>query len=205
MSIRKILKGAVLCFSLLYMVACHQDKVSYNLPDPTFVAAHSGPLISVMDPILITFTQPFVSTTRPSVDALVIQPATSGNLEWQDDYTLRFTPQSPLEAGKRYRVMVEPAKLQRSDHPSFMFEFETELPSFKVQLEPVRIDSEGNIQISGTIFTNFTGSQKKVERCLSSKGPGEYPMDIYKGSISICISSCGKNFQEYCSYHFLGW
>lgn len=76
-----------------------------GIPFPPLVLQTSpeqGAEVDLDTPIEISFDQPM---ERDSVEAaFLIEPETAGRFAWEDDQTLRFTPNQDYERGQRYEV-----------------------------------------------------------------------------------------------------
>jgi uncharacterized protein YfaS (alpha-2-macroglobulin family) len=126
--------------------------------------------------------------SRPlSRNVFRLRPRAAGTVSWRDEFTLVFTPDEPLSPGKRYQAVVDlPAARSRGDAaealsgaespaspgaasiPPFSFSFGTQVPFVEVAFDPVRINGEGAVLISGTLLAEDGAPPGRVERVINS-------------------------------------
>ncbi|MDR1430328.1 MAG: alpha-2-macroglobulin [Spirochaetaceae bacterium] len=152
----------VLCF----VSVCLSCAAALRAPDPKEVAALTGGRIDRNSPIEIRFTEKQDTTAPFSRDAFRLVPRAGGSLSWKDEYTLVFTPQRALRANTRYRAEL------RIGTP-FGFTFETQMPLLEVSFNPVRIDGDGNVFISGAVKAEEGASLSRVEDVIRASELGE--------------------------------
>ncbi|MDR1178283.1 MAG: alpha-2-macroglobulin, partial [Spirochaetaceae bacterium] len=149
----KALSGPVFfCFVFVFL-SC---AAGLKAPDPQKVAALTGGRIERNSPIELRFTEKQDITAPFSANAFRLVPRAEGSLSWKDAYTLVFTPQRALRANTRYRAEV------RLGTP-FAFTFETQPPLLEISFDPVRIDEDGNVFISGALRAEQGAPLSRVE------------------------------------------
>ena len=80
-------------------------------PPLTVIRALPGPDADPGSTITIAFDRPVAGSLDRSIDprtVLTLDPVMQGTFEWRDPVTLRFRPASPMPAGLRVRVTVQP-------------------------------------------------------------------------------------------------
>lgn len=76
-------------------------------PVPPLVVSASperGADVSLAAPLEVTFDQPMAQDTVEA--AFSLEPSVEGSLEWVDERTLRFTPDTALERGRQYTLQI---------------------------------------------------------------------------------------------------
>jgi uncharacterized protein YfaS (alpha-2-macroglobulin family) len=152
-------------------------------PDPRQVEAVSGGLVAQPGVVEVRFTSERDSSLPPPGGALRLLPKTRGALSWKDAYTLVFTPEEPLKPGKRYRALVDGAKIAGAAAvSSFGFEFEAQPPLFEVVFDPVRINGAGDAVVSGALKAGEGASLSRIEGALNSPELGRPEWSHGEGS-----------------------
>lgn len=78
-----------------------------SAPAPPLVVSTSperGADVPLDAPLAVTFDQPMAQDTVEA--AFSLEPSVEGSLEWVDERTLRFTPETPLERGQQYTLQI---------------------------------------------------------------------------------------------------
>jgi uncharacterized protein YfaS (alpha-2-macroglobulin family) len=149
-------------------LSCTSGEQSAN-PDPRLVAAVSGRFVSGNEPLKVVFTrEQDVSRPLPG-NVFRLKPPVRGSASWADEYTLVFTPGSPLAPGKRYQATVGGAGTGINP---FKFEFETLTPGIEVALEPVRINRAGEVLVGGTVTLSSETVLALIEKTVKSSELG---------------------------------
>ncbi|MDR1025679.1 MAG: alpha-2-macroglobulin [Treponema sp.] len=161
--IRLTVTAILLCAGLGFL-SCAPAEGAGN-PDPRLVAAVSGGFVSGSEPLEVVFTQEQdVSKPLPG-NVFRLKPAVRGSVSWADEYTLVFTPAKALAPGKRYQALVGGAGTGISP---FRFAFETRSPGIEVALEPVRINSAGEVLVQGTVALSAEAALAHIEKTVKS-------------------------------------
>lgn len=164
------------------ITGCTSSTARLPGPDPHVVSALSGPTIGRTDPLRIVFVASFDTGKAIPADAIHIEPSVDGTLSWQDEHTLLFSPQHILPGGKRYTVTVYPEKLPwNCTSAAFQFQFETDLSAYQVNLDPLKVTSDGLAHVSGTILTDRGENQRNIEHTLSFSGLSDIRWDHRDG------------------------
>jgi len=156
-------------------------------PNPELVAAHSAGVIDRNGTIRVEFTRDFDTSVPVSQDAFRLEPSAKGNLSWGNSYTLEFSPAQPLKPGTGYTAYVDTAKLamlppqpelKGAEHilpelKVFSFVFTTSIPNLELVLDPVRIDNDGKVLVSGLLITEKGVAVSEIEKTLQSKELGK--------------------------------
>ncbi|MCL2801177.1 MAG: MG2 domain-containing protein [Treponema sp.] len=157
--------SAVILLAVL-VVSC---KGKTDQPDPFYVSAVSAGVLDRNSPVVVEFTNSQDISVPLASNAFTINPRIHGALSWQDEYTLVFTPSEPFKSGQRYRVNINIPGV-----PSFGFEFTAAVPLFNVELDPVRLNSDDDVLISGILKFDSDGEEQisKIEQTVSSRELG---------------------------------
>ncbi len=156
---------AVLFFAGITL-SCGTGKLTAPAPDAKFIAAHTGGIVSLYDPIKVVFNAPQGGDKPIAAKAFRLFPSAEGGVSWENDYTLVFTPSKALKPSTHYQALVTPASFTTSGGTPFAFEFGTSPAAFEVRFDPVRTDSPEGIRISGTIITEKGHSDSDIEKTL---------------------------------------
>jgi uncharacterized protein YfaS (alpha-2-macroglobulin family) len=146
-----ILMLAAVC--ALTGISCSREEIPG--PDPEFVAAFTGGLLPRTETVKVVFTGGYDTGETVPAEVFHLSPGARGALSWEDEWTLVFTPSQPLEAETTYTATVDPSLLSPrggADAPpaKFSFRFTTLPPPFELSFDPLEIDLEGNVRISGS-------------------------------------------------------
>ncbi|MDR0563213.1 MAG: alpha-2-macroglobulin [Spirochaetaceae bacterium] len=152
------------------------DNTKYTAvsgPSPYFVDSFTGGVIGPTESVRVVFALGQDTSKPPASKALVIQPKVKGTLAWENDYTLRFSPEESFAPDTRYQVTISPAVFVSQALPEipepFRFEFATRGVLFNVAFDPIKLDEAKNAVISGSIATEKDTPPDKVERLIQSK------------------------------------
>ncbi|MDR0473471.1 MAG: alpha-2-macroglobulin [Treponema sp.] len=141
-------------------------------PNPDDVSAVSGGVIPRGSSIEVVFTREHdVSKPLPS-DVIRLRPAVDGTASWKDPYTLVFSPSKLLKPGQKYSVTVG----GKAGIKQFGFEFTAAYTGINVLLDPVWIDDNGDVIISGNVFIDENDDAfepAKIEQIVKSSELGK--------------------------------
>jgi uncharacterized protein YfaS (alpha-2-macroglobulin family) len=138
-------------------------------PDPRVVAAVSGRFVSGHEPLKVVFTREQDLSKALPGNVFRLKPGVRGSVSWADEYTLVFTPESPLASGKRYQAAVGGAGTGISP---FAFEFETQAPGLEFTLDPPRISRAGDVLVGGTVRLSAETAPARIEKTVRSSELG---------------------------------
>ncbi|MDR2589115.1 MAG: alpha-2-macroglobulin, partial [Spirochaetales bacterium] len=119
-------------------------------PDAGVVSAFTGGLVSRGEAVRVVFTESKDTGSPIPAGAFTLEPAAEGELSWENEWTLVFSPSVPFAASMSYRAVVNPALLGGTGRV-FAFEFTTLPPFLAVRFDAVRFDGEGSAFISGCV------------------------------------------------------
>ena len=137
-------------------------------PDSSLVAAVSSGVLGRTEPVRVVFTQGQDTSMPLGAGALTLRPAARGDLAWQDDYTLVFTPSAPYKPGQRYQVQVSVGGI-----PPFSFDFMAAVPNLNVYVEPVRFEANGDAIVHGYVNVDDDADIARVEETITSPELGK--------------------------------
>ncbi|MDR1106978.1 MAG: alpha-2-macroglobulin [Treponema sp.] len=145
-------------------------------PDPGIVTAVSAGMLPADGTIEVVFSNAQDSSVPLPGDAIRIRPSVKGSVSWQSDYVLAFTPSRPMKPGIRYRAVVNLAGIA-----PFGFEFDIQMPSIEVVLDPVRVTETGEVIIAGTLNGAAGASAAKLRRVINSSELGRPEWTVENG------------------------
>ncbi|MDR1627066.1 MAG: alpha-2-macroglobulin [Spirochaetia bacterium] len=124
-------------------------------PDPKLVAAFTGGILPRTEALKVVFTGGYDTGAAVPAGAFRLTPEAEGDLGWENEWTLVFTPSRPLEAETAYTATLDPSLLSPRDgaqalFPKFSFRFTTLPPPLELSFDPLGIDLEGKVRISGS-------------------------------------------------------
>ncbi|MDR1748842.1 MAG: alpha-2-macroglobulin, partial [Spirochaetaceae bacterium] len=163
---RLFMTAAAVLFFAGITLSCGTGELKAPAPDARFIAAHTGGIVSLYDPIKVVFNDPRGGEKPVSGEAFRLSPPAQGSVSWENDYTLVFTPSRALKPRTRYQAVVTPASFTADGGVPFAFEFGTSPAAFEVRFDPVRTDSPEGIRISGTITAEKGLSDSGIEKTL---------------------------------------
>ena len=112
----------------------------------------SSSSISRLDPIRIVFSEN-IKYKDNAKKAIVFTPKLNGSYSFVDDRTFVFVPSSPYEGGSEIKMSVDIGLLAtgKSGDKGFVKNFLVSPAQFLVDFEPMKIEKDGSIEISGII------------------------------------------------------
>ncbi|MDR1506999.1 MAG: alpha-2-macroglobulin [Treponema sp.] len=157
-------------------ISC-KNKDQAGQPNPELVSAFSSGVIDRNGPVVLEFTREFDTSKPIPQNAFRLEPSAKGTLSWRNSFTLEFLPSKPLKPGKVYTATVDPSvfvpqgEVVRAD--AFSFSFETSVPVIGVSLEPVRIDENENVLVSGYVLAEKGADPSRVEKTIRAPELGK--------------------------------
>ncbi|MCL1814496.1 MAG: MG2 domain-containing protein [Treponema sp.] len=187
MKIRGVFCLIMPAFVFAGLVSCGK-KISADPPNPELVAAFSGGVVDRHGPIIVQFTRDFDSSVSVPQNTFRLDPSTKGTVSWENSYTLQFFPDQPLKPGTTYTAYVNPVpltmlpsqteveidtKLILPELKPFSFSFSTSVPTLELILDPVRINADDKVLVSGLLITEMSAGNSKVEKTLQARELGK--------------------------------
>ncbi len=164
------LLSLALALFLLFGLSC-ASRSQAIAPDPGIVEAHSPASIGRRDPIRVVFSSPMWENSGEADMAGLIrfEPGLKGEVRWLDERILEFKPATALAVGRAYRAIVDYGILlgEKAGTERFTFDFKAQEPGFSLKLDPVSLDSQGEVELSGSVITADDEDPAAVERLLS--------------------------------------
>jgi len=162
------------------IIGCKKKTHTYITPDPAFssyVYAFSSGEVSKNSSIMVRFMDQVVMADRIGTEVsdgvMSFSPKLEGTVLWEDDRTIKFTPEDGLPSGKSFIASVDLDKLF-DNVPSalhdFEFDFRTREQGFNVKVNGIRTVDVSDLskqEISGYIHTSDVVEQAAVEQMLS--------------------------------------
>ncbi|MCL1931396.1 MAG: MG2 domain-containing protein [Treponema sp.] len=149
----------------VFVFSCKKQGAA---PDSSLVSAVSSGVMGRTEPLKVVFTQGQDTSIPLSAGALSLRPAVKGELSWQDEYTLVFTPSAPYKPGQRYQVQVSVGGI-----PPFSFDFIAAVPALNVTVEPVRFEANGDAIVHGYVTVDDDADSARVEETITSPELGK--------------------------------
>lgn len=138
----------------------------------TYIYAHTSGLISKTSPIKIRFNS--VVSGENAAGILQLNPSVKGSASWEDEYTLLFQPNEPLESSTTYIGTVDLTSLFKDlpkDAQSFEFDFRTKDQYFDVNVDGLYAPNPkelGKQVLSGKVITADLAADETVEKILTA-------------------------------------
>lgn len=134
--------SSVSLFLLLSRCSGSKDSVSVNSDNPKFaefIAAYTGGVISIEDPIRIQMMNGLQIDESDVKEAFSIQPAVKGDAYLKDARTIEFLPDEYLESNQEYTVQLDLKKLVDvpGELSQFIFKFSTRPLTYQMYIEGV--------------------------------------------------------------------
>lgn len=168
-------------FSLLLTPSCRQEKHAAAMPENAgaYVYGYTSGIISREDPIRVRFASQVASMEQVGQEAgeglISFSPSVSGTAVWEDEQTLRFEPDAPLQSGTVYVATVKLSSIfdnLPADVQHLEFEFHTRNQHFTVTTEglfPPDIQVLGEQSLNGVLFTSDQAEDDAVEQIVSAR------------------------------------
>ncbi len=133
-----------LLFAILLFSTCTSSAVN-TLPDPRQVQGVTGGELGLSTPVRIVFTEALGEQgTVPEINPLKIRPRVSGSVVWEDDWTLKFTPDTLYKPDTEYRISFSADSGLFSGIKSFEYGCHTVSDSLLLEEEILRIPDPSN-------------------------------------------------------------
>lgn len=176
----QILNYAILLFFGVFIFsACGKKEfvTAKEMPESVkdYVYAYTAGVISKNDPVRVRFAGSVVSEDKIGREANIISfsPSTGNTAIWEDDHTLRVTPNKNWESGASYVATVALGKVFSNlpkDAQSFEFGFIVRGQSLDVEIYSIEsIDPENltNQELLGLVQTNDFVEAADLEKVLT--------------------------------------
>ncbi|MDR3020763.1 MAG: alpha-2-macroglobulin, partial [Treponema sp.] len=147
------------------MLSCKEKML---MPDPNIVAAVSGGVLERREPVRVEFTQSQDTEKPLAGNVFSLSPSVKGEVSWLNDFTLVFTPSQAYRPAQRYVATV---KLEGID--PFSFDFMTVAQVFSVQIDPIQLLEDSEVQVSGTVTVDDEADISKIEQTVNSRELGK--------------------------------
>lgn len=164
------------CAIVSFFSSCQTKKDTFRRPAEDYaawLASFPGMNQSIQRPITFQFTVP-VGKAEEKVAGKIIQfiPAISGEAAWVDEFTLQFTPATPLPLGTSFHGLLAMNKLFDNIPDSlaeFHFDFMTKMQFLHGELDAITItdpDKPDAYTVSGKLFTNEWADTAAIQKCV---------------------------------------
>ncbi|MDR1932258.1 MAG: alpha-2-macroglobulin [Spirochaetales bacterium] len=166
--------AAAVVFMAAGLVSCSHEGLPG--PDPKVVAAFTGGIVPRGEALKVVFTGSYDTSAAIPARAFQLKPYAKGSLAWENEWTLVFTPEAPLEPERRYTATVDPSLLSAAGSAAgsgFSFEFTTLPPPLEIRFDPLKIDGRGEVLVSGTAAVEKGLELSRLAKVLRSDELGE--------------------------------
>lgn len=177
--------GVALATTIILVIAStfNRDK-DFKLSNPElfkdYISAYTGEVISKTDVIAIQFTEQFMNSIKDKKTSVIkIYPKVKGEVSWNEDNTIIFTPDEPLTSGTEYHVVLDMEKLSKDiteETEEFIFRVHTKHQMMNIQIDKVVTTDRKEFKLQdiiGTITLNDSESLEAVKSCISAELEGE--------------------------------
>ncbi|MDR3343063.1 MAG: alpha-2-macroglobulin [Treponema sp.] len=165
--------GAIGALVVVAILMDGKNQVAAPPPDERLVVSFTGGVIGTTESVRVFFTEAQDISKPLAQDAFFIHPRVEGQVSWETEYMLVFTPKISFRPDTRYTVKINPASFVNSTEVEtpqpLSFEFATKGTLVDIRFDPLRMDDAKSAHISGTIVTESGMAKDKVERIIQSK------------------------------------
>ena len=169
----------------LSVVSCKRNlaakKMTQNMA--AYVYAFTSGTISREQPVRIRFTSSIIKTEDigKTVESGVfnINPSVSGSAIWEDQQTIRFTPEKGFSSGQTHVVSVKLKRLFKNvpnDAEEFQFDFRTREMYYEVIADGIQPENTNDLskqELVGEISISDRADNKAVEQILTANQDGK--------------------------------
>ncbi len=167
------------------IMSCKRDlaakKMTKNMA--AYVYAFTSGTISREQPVRIRFASSLVKPEEvgKSVESGVfsITPSVSGSAIWEDQQTIRFTPESSFGSGQTYLTAVKLKRLFKnvpSDAEEFQFDFRIRELYYEVVADGIQPENANDLskqELVGQIIVSDRADEKAIEQVLTANQNGK--------------------------------
>lgn len=164
------------CAILSFFSGCQTKKDAFQRPAEDYaawLASFPGMNQPIQKPITFQFTVP-IGQADEKVPGKIVQfrPAISGKAIWVDEFTLQFTPVTPLPLGTKFHGILAMDKLFDNIPDSlaeFHFSFNTRMQFLHGELDAITIadpENPNTYTVSGKLFTNEWADTAAIQKCI---------------------------------------
>jgi len=170
-SINVIMKNRIIIFAFVALSIFSCGKGNGFLTESyENIESISSSSISRLDPIRIVFSEN-IKYKDNAKKAIVFTPKLNGSYSFVDDRTFVFVPSSPYEGGSEIKMSVDIGLLAtgKSGDKGFVKNFLVSPAQFLVDFEPMKIEKDGSIEISGVIEADIPVDVEILKKAFSIK------------------------------------
>lgn len=173
----------LLCL-LLVVSACKNSRKAQKMSPSmaAFVYAHTSGSVARDAAVRVRFTAPIVAAEQVGTNAdpalLKVTPSVKGQLVWEDQQTLRFTPQETYSEKTQYLAKVAVDKVFKNvptDAQTFEFNFNPRKLSFEVVTEGIEPENPNDWtkqDLIGEVITSDAAKNELVEKTITATQNG---------------------------------
>lgn len=173
-----------LLWGLLVVSACKNTQKAQKMSPSmaAFVYAYTSGSVARDAAVRVRFTAPIIAAEQIGTNAdpnlLKVTPSVKGQLVWEDQQTLRFTPQEKYAEKTQYLASVSVDKAFKNvpdDAQTFEFNFSPRELSFEVVAEGIEPENTGDWakqDLVGEVVTSDAAKNELVEKVISATQNG---------------------------------
>lgn len=163
----KFIVSSVLIISLLCLTGCTKLARANSIKNA--ISSHiefiTPQAVGRLTPISISFME---NPKCPIGQAVEIYPKTRGIWEYSDNKAT-FTPEEPYKANSKLTLVADLNKLFGDDSQNFEQNFYVESPSYSVEFDEIRRNSEDSAYtVSGAITTDIPVDEEAISKVLTA-------------------------------------
>ena len=162
----RIIIFAFMAFSLF----CCTKSSTFLKESYEEIESISSSSIARLDPIKIVFSES-VKYKDNAKKAIVFSPRLDGSFNFVDDRTFVFLPSSPYMGGGEIKMSVDVGLLVdgKSGEKGFVKNFLVSPAHFFVDFDPINVEKDGNVEISGMIEADIPVDIELLRKAFSIK------------------------------------
>ena len=151
-------------------------KLTKNMA--AYIYAYSSGTVAREQPVRVRFTSALVRAEEvgKSVEGGVfsLNPSVAGNAIWEDQQTLRFTPENGFASGQNYVAAIKLRRLFKNvpaDAEEFQFDFRSRELYFDVVTDGIQPENGNDMskqELVGEIVSSDRADEKQIEQILTS-------------------------------------
>jgi alpha-2-macroglobulin len=145
-----------------------------------YINAHTSGAVSRSAPVRVIFHEAVkgagVGHGPAMSDIMTIEPSVRGELTWQSDREMVFSPMDPLEAGRHYEVTLKLAKWLPLEKGMDLFKFAFAVNPQSMEMEMRGLESQGQGDLftyHGVLNTADMAGSEQVEKVVAAEMNGK--------------------------------
>ena len=159
----------IFAFVAFSLFSCSKES-SFLTESYENIESISSSNIARLEPIKIVFSES-VKYKDNAKKAIVFSPRLNGSYDFVDDRTFVFSPSSAYAGGSEIKMSVDIGLLLdgKSGHKGFVKNFLVSPASFVVDFEPMKIEKDGSVEISGVVEADIPVDAELLKNAFNIK------------------------------------